>query len=291
MFDDALLTALHSTGPGGTKISQATFVSASASGCVVDYPTSRIPAALGTSFVPEVGEVVWVWNIDDRYFVMGPASPKPSTGTVVSVDGAGLATLTTNLGTTVVSPYVGSAPSAGQVMKLLWHGGPFAMLMSTSPPANTPPDPPTTPVITHTDIFPALDAGSYGSGRWWTSQVWASDNNLGAWFYGTKIADTIPAAAVVQSIEIYASAAQISGSAPNFALHPYGSKPGGSPSFSSATAVGTSGGWTPLPLAFGQSLRAGSSSAGVGVAHGGYNIFNSLAADGMSGALRIVSTY
>lgn len=290
MYDDALLAALNTTGPGSVKVSQATFVSVSSTGCLVDYPGSRIPASLGLSFVPEVGEVVWVWNIDDRYFVMGPAAPKPSTGTVVSVD-SGLVTLTSNLGTTVVAPYVGSAPAAGQVMKLLWHGGPFAMLMSTSPAPAAPPSVAGPGVGTHVDAFPAIDAGSFQS-RWWTPQVRAGDTNLGAWFYGSKISDTIPSTAVVLRVQLFLSVYSASGSNPNFATHPHQLKPGGSPSlttFSSSISAGT--GDVDLPTTVGDALKAGGTAAGVGVNHGGNNIFNSLASDGLSGRLLITSVY
>jgi hypothetical protein len=289
-FNAALQAAIAKVGPG-VRIIQATFMAGSdGSGCLIDIQGSRIPALLGTTFLPEVGENVWVWVINDMYFIMGSTAVKPDQGTVVSASG-GLATLTTSVGTTIAAPYVGAAPSAGQVMKLLWHNGPFAMLMSTSPAPAPPPPPPPSGATTHTHYFAAIDAGSYGS-RWWTDQVWASDNNLGAWFYGSKISDTIPAAAAISSVQIYISPQQISGSAPNFALHPYQVKPGGSPSYSLVTAIGVGGGgWLNLPTSFGNGLKAGGGSAGVGVDHGGYNIFNSLAADGQSGALSIVSIY
>lgn len=292
MNDDALLAALNAGGPGSVRILQATFVSVSATGCLVDFTNSRVPAALGTSFLPEVGEVVWVWNIDDRYFIMGPATPKPDRGTVVSV-ASGLVTLTPSFGSNqIVAPYVGTTPSAGQIMKVLWHGGPFAMLMSTSPSGNTPPPAPGGGVSTHADVFGALDAGSYGSGRWWTSQVYASDSNLGAWFYGTKISDTIPSSASIVKAEVWVpGGTSISGSAPNFALHGYSAKPGGSPTLTSATATAITAGWITLPSGFGAALKAGGGSYGIGVAHGGYNIFPSLAQDGYTGALRITSIY
>lgn len=286
---DSLLATLGDK-PPGVRALQGTFVSGSTTGCLVDVSGSRIPAILGTSFLPEVNEIVWLWNIGERFFIMGPAAIKPSQGVVTAV-ASGLATLTSSVGTTVVAPYTGTTPTVGQTMKLLWHGGPFAMLMSTSPAGGTPPPPPGATPTTHTDYFYAVDAGSYGSGRWWTNQVWASDNNLGAWFYGSKINDTIPASAVVSSIQIYVSAQQISGSAPNFALHPYYTNPGTSPSYASVTAVGVTPGWVSLPAGFGSALKSGGGYAGVGVDHGGYNIFNSLAADAQSGRLCIVSTY
>jgi hypothetical protein len=281
------------------RVLQATLAAVTATGCLVDFGTSRVPAALGTSFMPEIGEVVWVWNIDDWYLIMGPAAPKPDRGTVVSV-ASGIATLNSTYGPTVpgpvvTAPYVGTTPSAGQVMKLVWHGGPFAMLMSTSPAANpTPPGGGSSGPISHSDEFPAIDSGSYGS-RWFTSQVYASDHNLGAWFYGPAIPDTIPAGASIQRVDIYIGAAsQISGSAPNFATHGYQTKPGGAPSLSTVGAVGVAPGWVNLGsvgISIGNALKNGGGAYGVGLNTGGYNIFPSLAQDGYSGRLRITSVY
>jgi hypothetical protein len=169
------------------------------------------------------------------------------------------------------------------------------MLMSTSPAPVTAPPVGASGAATHVDPFTAVDSGSYGSGRWWTNQVYASDSNLGAWFYGTKIADTIPSSATIQKVEIYVGqATQISGAAPVFATHPYTSKPGGSPTLSPVAAVGIAPGWVDLGgagISIGNVLRNSGGSFGVGVDHGGYNIFPSLAQDGQSGALRITSVY
>jgi hypothetical protein len=261
-----------------------TFVSASAAGCVVDAGGGRIPAQFGTSYLPEISERVWLWFIDGVAFMMGSAMAKPGQGTVVSV-AAGLVTLSTDFGQILV-PYNGAlTPTAGQVLKLTWQGGGYAgSIMSTSPAAAIAPPPP--PVAGggstgHTDTFTAINAGSFRD-RWWTSQLYASDNNLGAWFYGSKIADTLPAAAVISSIQVFVSAQQITGSAPNFGVHPHQS---------ASTAISIAPGWVGLPLIFGNALRAGGGSFGIGLDHGGYSILKSLTQDGQSGALRIVSTY
>jgi hypothetical protein len=286
---DALLAAM-AQGGAGIRVLQATFVSATATGCLVDIQGNRVPAVTATAFLPEVGEIVWLWAIDDRFFIIGPAATKPDQGTVQSAAG-GYVTLTTSLGTTVTCPYEGAAPAAGQVMKLLWHGGPFAFLMSTSPTPVTPPPPPATGATTHQDTFNSVDAGSYGS-RWFTTQVWASDHNLGAWFYGTKISDTIPGSAAIQRVQLWVPpGSQISGSAPNFAIHSYTSKPGGPPAMTTVAAVGITGGYIDLPVTFGNALKNGGGSYGVGLNHGGYNILLSRDQDPASGQLVITSVY
>lgn len=265
------------------------FVEASSSGYTVDVGGGRIPAALGTSYLPEVNESVWVWFIDGKPFVIGPTLAKPDRGTVVDVN-SGLVQLTTDLGT-VLTPYGGAAPTAGDVMKLTWHGGPYAMsVMSVSPPPNVAPPASVGGAKVHTDEFAAIDAGSFISGRWWTDMVYADASNLGAWFYGTKIADTVPSDAVIQRVDIFISEQTISGT-PNFALHSHLTKPAGAPSLSSSTAVAIAHGWVQLPTSFGNALRAGGGQRGVGLNHGGNSILHSRAQDGQSGSLRITSTY
>lgn len=267
------------------------FVSVNLGGCVVDVGGGRIPAKFGSAYLPEINESVLVWFIDGTPYVMGPTTTKPGRGTVVSVS-AGLVTLTTSIGPVTV-PYAATvSPAAGQVMALMWQEGGFAVaVLSTSPPAGIAPPAANAGSAVHVDVFTAIDAGSRQSSGWWTPKVYASDTNLSAWFYGTKIQDSLPAGTSVSNVEIYISAQQISGSAPIFALHPHQIRPAGAPSLSSSTAIAVRPGWVGLPVAFGNALKSGGGSAGVGINHGGYSIFNSLTTDGQSGALRISSTY
>lgn len=267
-----------------------TFVSATATGCFVDVGGGRIPAQFGTTYLPEINDPVQVWFIDGVPFMMGSAVAKAGMGTVVSV-AAGLVTLSTAYGTVTVPYDATLTPTAGQLMRLSWQEGGYAgSVMSTSPVVGIAPAPSGGGPTAHVDVFTAMDAGSYQT-RWWTPQVYSSTGNLGAWFYGSKISGTIPAGATIQSVQVYIAAQQIFGSPPNFALHAYQSKPGGSPTLTSSTAVGIAPGWVTLPSGFGDALKAGGGSYGIGVNHGGYQILKSLAQDGQSGALRIASTY
>lgn len=273
-----------------------TFVSFDGTGYVVDVGGGRIPASLGSAYMPVVNESVWVWFVDGQPFVMGPTVPKPSSGTVVSV-ASGLVTVSTVLGNSVM-PYASTlSPTAGQIVNIVWNGsapsGGFATdVMSTSPAGGVAPAGPGGGPVTRSNQFIPLDAGSYRSGDgWWSPQVRAGVTNLGGWFYGTQIPDTIPASASILSVQLFVSPAQISGDAPNFAVHPHATKPGGAPSLSSSTPVGVAPGWVGLPVGFGNALKAGGGSYGVGVNHGGNNIFKSMAQDGQSGALLITSVY
>lgn len=269
---------------------QGTFVAGTVNGCTVDVGGGRIPAQWGGDYLPEINEPVWVEFINGVAFMRGPVSAKAGQGTVVSV-ASGFVTLTTDYGQIVVPYNAALTPTAGQVLKLTWRGGGYAeSLMSTSPTPNTAPPAPGGGATTHVDTFTALDAGSW-NGSWSSSRLWASNTYLGAAWYGTKIRDTIPSAAVVSRVQVFISPVQIQGNNPNFALHADLSRPGGAPSLSSPTGIAIAPGWIDLPVSFGNALKAGGGMAGIGLDHGGFNILHSLAEDGQSAALQITSTY
>jgi hypothetical protein len=248
----------------------------------------RVPTRVTTEYRPEVNEPVYVIAVDGKFYLLGPSVPKPAQGTVTTV-GSDTVKVSTDMGDVTATVGVGVTLSAGQVVKLFWSDGAHVLAALTAAP--TPPTPPPAPgggTSKHIDVFQALDAGTFQS-RWWQAQPWASDNTLGAWFYGSKIRDTLRDA-TVSRIELYASVAQRYGAVPNIGVHPHPSKPAGGPSIQSATGVDVADGrWITLPLAFGQYLAA--NVGGIGLAHGGFNKFRSLAADAQSGALRITSTY
>ena len=106
---------------------------------------------------------------------------------------------------------------------------------------------------------------------------------------GTKIRDTIPVAAVFESLQVYVNRTERYGEAPMWAMHSLASK-SGVPSFSNLGAWDPDGdGWQtpPFAAAMFNALKAGGGALGVGLNHGGYHKFASLAADGMSGAIKI----
>lgn len=251
--------------------------------------TGRVPAQVMTPYRPEVNEQVQLLAIDGKFYLVGPALPKPGQGTVVSVT-SDVATLATDVGNVAATFNAGLTLSASQIVKILWSDGPHVVgVLSTSPTPQTPPPSPTPGAVRHVDVFTAIDAGTFSGGRWWQAQPWASDTTLGAWFYGSKIRDTLRGASV-SKVEIWSSLAQRYGSSPNFATHPHASKPTSGPSVSSATPRAVADRqWIELPVAFGAFLA--SNVGGIALAHGGFNKFRSLAQDAQSGALRITSTY
>lgn len=268
-----------------------TYVTTDTVTITTDAGGGRFPAKSATPYRPQVGESVWVAFIDQVPFMLGPTTTKPGTGTVVSV-ASNLATISTDIGQVLASFNSGLTLSAGQIVKLFWNDGPHVIgVMSAPLPVPTAPNQPNPAnPVSHTDTFTALDSGSWtDASGWWSQQVLADAADLGAWFYGTKISDTLNGASVSR-IEMYVSLDVQSGASPNLAYHAYSSKPATSPVLTGALATDVSdGAWVSLPLAFGAFLA--SNPGGIGVAHGGASKFRSLSEDAQSGALRITSTY
>lgn len=287
---DAVIQALN--GKSSVKVMSGTFVSADNTHIVVDCGNGRVPCFPFIPYLPFVGEVIYILFIDGIPYAMGPTKVRPNQGTVVSASG-GLVTLTTANGTAVLPYTTTITPTAGQVMYLIWQGGQgFAVsVMSVQPAVVAPPVKIVTGPKSHTDTFTAIASGSYQSGHFWNDEVYSSTGNIAEWIYGKKISDTIPSSAVIHSVQLYCSMVQIFGSDPNFALHSDTSL-SGSPSLGGVTAIPIGQRvWISLPTSYGNALKRGGGSYGVGVAHGGYNIFHSRSEDGLSGAIRIKSTY
>jgi hypothetical protein len=265
---------------------------------LVDLGDQRIPVRFATPWVPEINEPVYVDTIDGVSRLVGPTSPKPGMGVVTTVSGDKVNVLT-DFGTfsTVWAAYAPDAPSpsSGDTVGIDWSTGPRCYRLSTSPePVPPPPDPGGGGGRIMSAEFRAVDAGTtHPNGDWWQSQPWAADGNVGAWFYGNTIRDTIPAGAVFESLQIYINRVQRTGDPPNWALHNLPWKDG-VPAFGPSTPWHPDGnGWQtpPDPQGWFNALKAGGSAAGIGLNHGGYNKFASRTQDGATGALKITWRY
>ncbi|GAA4175735.1 hypothetical protein [Gryllotalpicola koreensis] len=277
-------------------------------GYMVIVGGSNIPV-FGMGYIATPGEQVRLLFINQATYLVGPASIYPTSGVVASVQTNTVTLSVTGApvpwadpsGTLTCAFVSATTPSVGQTMLILWSGGPTAFGYSgTAPSAPSGPSAPPAPApSTHVDTFTAVSAGSYSQtyGDWFNSEVWASSTCLGCWFYGTKIADTIPSSAANGSskVELYLSVKQKQGSNPNLAIHNYTSRPGGAPSLTTVETFGITSGWFTVETGNSHgifsSLKAGGNQRGLGMQHGGYNIFNSPTVDGLSGAIRITSTY
>lgn len=253
----------------------------------VDMGGSRFACDFGTGYVPRVGETVQVLTVEDRHMLF-PARALPGVGTVMTISSSQVKVQTT--AGTFTMPYVGSAPTSGQIVGISWSEQPFVIGPLSVQPAAPPPIPDPGTGAERSATFQAIDTGSHniGSSNYWQTQVWASDSTYGGWFYGSQIADTIPAGASLVSLEFYVSWQQRYGGAPNFGLHGLASK-SGQLSFTNVQAWAPGGGWQTPPnaSAWFAALKSGGGRLGVGLRNGGYNKFSSRAQDAMTGALRI----
>lgn len=285
MIDEAMsiLDAAKQT----VMVRQARFVEMVDGVAYVDMASSRFVADTGTGYVPQVGETVQILSVGSRHLML-PARALPGTGTVMTVS-SGIVTVQTAAGQFSM-PHVGAAPTSGDLVGISWSETPFVIgKLSVQPEAPEPvPDPGGGTVRSAT--FLVTDTGSHnvGSSSYWQAQPWASNTTLGGWFYGTQIADTIPASAEMVSLEFYVAWASRYGASPVFGLHNLSNK-AGELSFTTTAAWNPGGGWQTPPnaSAWFNALKAGGGRRGVGLNHGGFNKFASRAQNAMTGALRI----
>lgn len=218
--------------------------------------------------------------------LLGPVRDRATTGrvtvtsplTVEYPNGSGVtATLTKN------SSY---SPVVNDVVLIDWSSGGSVVCKLDAVPTTTTPDTPATAAPKTFDVtFTALDSGAYQSGYGWrTNDVWSSASNLGAWFYGSKIRDTIPDAATILTARIFLPLSQQLGAAP-FGRHASATRPGGAVSFSATSTLSSLTGWVSIPTTLIDHLK--SNTGGLGFDYGGYNIWRGTQKDGLSGAVRV----
>lgn len=265
---------------------------------IVDVGGGRIPAETATDYRPEINEQVQVLFIDGKPWMLGPAIPKPGEGVIVTVSGD-IANVQTDIGI-IQAPFPHDAGlTSGEQVKLFWSQGPYILSrMSTSPEPQVDPGAPVTVGGTKQQVFMAVQAGSWQSagGRWSSDEPRASNGYLGAWHFGTKIPDTIPAGALLPAdpktpgVEVFIRHASKFGNPPVFALHSQALQ-AGAPDTAASFAWAVVDGWNRIPapheVTFFNALKAGGGKLGISLNHGGVNRFASLGADPQSGAIRI----
>lgn len=280
-------------GTAKSSLLRGRLISTSGFAAQVDVSGSRIPAFVLGEAMPDIGDDVWVLFVGTTGLVLGSVNVKPPTGTVAAAPDSGFVLVTTALGDISMRYDNALSLSIGQTVQLgAWNGDPFVFAVSSATPAPpAPPDPPEAPdpagPTAHSETFTATATGS-----WWTSSggvqnssVYDSASMVGAWFYGSVIADTIPDDATITDVAIYLSAIQVAFGNPILGTHANAAPPGSAPAVSNLVTAPGNSGWVPLPTSIGDFLKG--NVGGIGTAHGGYNIYRSRSADGQSGALKI----
>lgn len=268
--------------------------------CLVEYEGGRVPAHSVTAYRPEINERVWVAVIDGVPYMLGPTIPKPASGEVVS-SGSGVVVVSTDVGEITATHNSGETFADGAIVKLAWSEGAHIIGTLSSPvvPEEVPPAPGQGGRLVDVE-FTSIDSGSYQGGFGWRiDDVWSSASNYGAWFYGTKIRDTIPPTATIVKAEIYLPRPDRLLGARPFGRHPHATKPGGAPSISATTTLpdasgwrnppgnpgnGTEG-WVPIPTSLIDHLKT--NVGGLGFDLGGWNVWAGRQRDGQSGTIRV----
>jgi hypothetical protein len=271
------------------RILVGSFVEADGENGVVDVGGARVTIPSVGTYFPLPGDPVRVLRTDEGTFLLGPASPRSAVGKVTAT---GTPRITVEYppdsGITKLMGYpTAYTPAVDDLVIVDWASGGTVVAAITAAADFEPATPDPTPVTggRKVQVFTATDSGNWNGG-WWTNEVWASDNNYGAWFYGSKIRDTIPDDAVIVKTEIYLPAYFQFGDPPNFRTHVHDSRPAGAPTYSATVVLSSSrSGWVTLPNSVGDFLKA--NVGGTGMRQGGYTKYRGIQTDAQSGAMRI----
>lgn len=241
-------------------------------------------------YLPPTGHSVQLEMRDNQLVVTGPARPLPGMGKITGT-GTPRATVTA-WGTPYTLPFrSGYTPVLNDDVEIAWTGdGGIIQGKVTAVTVVVPPE--TSPGggggSFHPAPFTATGSGTFNPsyGKWISDDVYASSSTTGAWFYGSKVADTIPDGATVTTARIYLSPRSTSGAAPILQLHTSAWRPGGAVTFTGAGfALPARSGWVDIPIFMIDHLKV--YGGGLGLNHGGYSIFRGTPADALSGALDI----
>jgi hypothetical protein len=280
-------------------ISEAVYVSTNADGTAqVDFGQGAVTVAASGLYDPKPGTTVRVIQVNERTVILGPAVSRSALAEVLAT---GTPYLTISSATGVdgeeLLPYLETytatdPPVVGDVVVVDWSSEVILGRVSNIPtPTYSPPPPPTGSGGRRTNQFVATDSGTYYvPGATWNKNdvyVVGTGNNIGAWFYGTSIGDTIPDNAPIWRVEIYLPEAWNKHPETWTQLGLHGDMvKGGAPGVSSLAAVSPGFGWRDLPTSFGDALKTGV-KRGIGSGASGEALYTGRASDGFSGMLRI----
>jgi len=266
-----------------------TYVSRTGTKVTVNVGLTQVTLPFIGMYLPPPGHPVQMELRDDRWIVSGPAVPLPGVGTI-TVAGSPRASVLA-WGVTYSLPFLATyTPVLSDSVSILWSvdGGLITGKQSATsdvvPPA---PNPGGGTTLYHPPPFTAIGSGSWNGSNWWTNDVYASASNDGAFFYGSKIRDTIPDGATPVTARIYIPIRTVNVNAPGqMKLHLNATQPAGAPTFSGAASpIPAVSGWHDIPGPWVDYLKA--NDGGVGFDGGGYWIIRGTGSDALAGALDI----
>jgi hypothetical protein len=175
---------------------------------------------------------------------------------------------------------------ANDIVFLDWASNGLIVGRISTPVVPEPPEEPGTSTGgARTERFYADDSGAFQAGFGWrTNDVWSSASNIGAWFYGSKIRDTIPDGAAILSATINLPLQEQLGTAP-FGRHGADRKPSGTLAITATSALPGRSGEVAIPTSLIDHLK--SNAGGLGFALGGRNVWRGTQRDSASGRLTV----
>jgi hypothetical protein len=260
----------------------------------VNLAGGHVPVLCAGGQFPAVGDSVMVLQIGKTFVCMG-ALPKPAHGVVVAAASGGRVQVKADDNITYSMNYNHLyTPAVNDHVKLDWDliGGYVVGPLATAPTGDPNIILPTGPgnggggVTSHSATFNPTDSGTWNGSSYFTNQVYCGDSTLGAYFYGTQIADSIPDGATITGVAVYLDELTnyYPGSLATIGTHGLTGK-SGAPTTGNAVGVSAGSGWKGLPTSFGDVLKTGA-AFGLATDHGGYHIFAPKGV-GNSGALTI----
>lgn len=265
----------------------ATFVSMSGPLAVVNIGDRAVAIPCAGFYPPVAGMSVQVERRNGALVVTGPAVPLAPLG-VISAGGSPLATVTVGGLDYTLGYRAGYTPVIGDTVEINWATGIIQGKITTAtavvaPVVNAPSGGgslSTAPVL-------ATNSGRYLT-RWWGNDPWASDNNDGAWVYGSAVRNALRGSTPTR-IEAYLPLLSQIGTC-QIGVHSSGSLPAGPVTSSLLTALNPTSGWVRLPLSFATFLRDNTGGIFVTAGGSGYLQWKGTQRDRLSGALRFQGT-
>jgi len=281
--DEIILARLATIPDVASKL--GVFVRMSGQLAVVNVGDSSVAVPVSGFYPPIKGMAVQLERRNGSLIVTGPSKQLPALGVMTS-SGTPKATVLAGGIEYTLGMRDTYTPTIGDDVEINWFSGLIqgkvkGLAVVESPIEN----PPATSAPFENLRIMAAGSGSYIS-RWWSNDVYNGDNNTGAWFYESRVADGLRGA-TISKIEIYLNPRRASGYAPQVGTHTSGSKPGGNVSVSNQVGLEPRSGWVELPLSWAAVLLAG---GGIGVTPSGYTIWRGTGSDAYSGALRFSGT-
>jgi len=281
--DEIILARLATIPDVASKL--GVFVRMSGQLAVINVGGSAVTIPVSGFYPPIAGMSVQLERRNGALIVTGPSKQLPALGVMTS-SGTPKATVLAGGKEYTLGMRDTYTPTIGDDVEINWFSGLIQGKVKGVAVTNLPNENKPTGTSPFSNLLiPAADSGSYIE-RWWTNDVYNGNSNVGAWFYGSRVADGLRGTAI-SKIEIFLNPRRAGGNAPQVGLHTSGAQPGGNVSVSGQVALEPRSGWVTLPASWAAALQAG---GGIGVTPSGYTVWRGTDSDALSGALRFSGT-